>query len=323
LQSATEVNPAILEGWGVRPADWQLGVGIQHEIVPRVSVEFTYNRRAFKNFTVTDNRAVGPNDYTAFTFTAPTDSRLGDFSGRTITSYDINPDKFGQVDNYETLETDFGPARTQYWHGVDVNVQARLQNGLVFQGGTNTGRGVQQACETLAKVDTPDTYQLGCDYTEPWQTQFRGLISYVIPVIDVQLSTSMRFTPNQQGIGGNTSGTSGADLNANYNVSNAQALAGGLGRMFSGTSTLTQTRTKNLTTPGQDSIYGPRIKNVDLRIAKILNFANTRTQIGFDLYNLFNANTALQFNQTFGTQWLAPNQIMFPRFVRFNVTVDF
>ena len=30
----TVVNPAILEGWGVRPADWQVGVSVQHAAAP-------------------------------------------------------------------------------------------------------------------------------------------------------------------------------------------------------------------------------------------------------------------------------------------------
>ena len=62
--SVTTVNPAILEGWGSRPSDWQFGVSMQHEILPRTSVEVGYHRRWFQGFTVTDNRAIGPNDYT-------------------------------------------------------------------------------------------------------------------------------------------------------------------------------------------------------------------------------------------------------------------
>jgi hypothetical protein len=45
--------------------------------------------------------------------------------------------------------------------------------------------------------------------------------------------------------------------------------------------------------------------------------------VGFDLYNLFNANPGLTFNQTFGPAWLRPTSILQPRFVRFNATVDF
>ena len=43
--------------------------------------------------------------------------------------------------NYMTSETDYGDARTSYWHGVDFTATARLANGLTLQGGTSTGRG--------------------------------------------------------------------------------------------------------------------------------------------------------------------------------------
>ncbi len=33
---AAPINPAILDGWGVRPSDWQFGASVQHEILPRV-----------------------------------------------------------------------------------------------------------------------------------------------------------------------------------------------------------------------------------------------------------------------------------------------
>ena len=35
--------------------------------------------------------------------------------------------------NYVTFETDFGPERTSYWHGVDFALNARLRQGLTFQ----------------------------------------------------------------------------------------------------------------------------------------------------------------------------------------------
>ena len=63
-----------------------------------------------------------------------------------------------------------------------------------------------------------------------------------------------------------------------------------------------------------------------MRFAKVLKFNRTRTNIGIDLYNLFNSNTGTAFNQTFGTDgstWLRPTTVLNPRFVRFNVTFDF
>ena len=47
------------EGWGKRNWDWQFSAGVQHELVPRVSVDVSYSRRRWGNFFVTQNRALG------------------------------------------------------------------------------------------------------------------------------------------------------------------------------------------------------------------------------------------------------------------------
>ena len=71
--SATRSIPHILSGWGVRPSDWQIGVSVQHEVLPRVSVEVGYFIRWFQGFTVTDNLAVTAGDFDQFSVTAPAD----------------------------------------------------------------------------------------------------------------------------------------------------------------------------------------------------------------------------------------------------------
>src|SRR5207247_8477887 len=58
--TSTRVNPALLNGWGIRPTDSQWGLNLQQELAPRVSLEVGYNRRWWSNFTVTDNTLVGP-----------------------------------------------------------------------------------------------------------------------------------------------------------------------------------------------------------------------------------------------------------------------
>ena len=46
--NTTTINPAILGGWGVRPYDWQFGVSVQHELLPRPLVHevLDYHRLA-------------------------------------------------------------------------------------------------------------------------------------------------------------------------------------------------------------------------------------------------------------------------------------
>ena len=71
---------------------------------------------------------------------------------------------------------------------------------------------------------------------------------------------------------------------------------------------------------------------MDLRVAKILRFGTTRIDAGLDLINLFNTNYATTFENTYqftagntgqGGTWNNPTQVISPRFVRLNFTVDF
>jgi len=48
---------------------------------------------------------------------------------------------------------------------------------------------------------------------------------------------------------------------------------------------------------------------VDLRLAKILKFGRTRTNVGFDIYNAMNWSPVLSYNQAFSptnSLWLTP-----------------
>jgi hypothetical protein len=318
--SAAPINPAILEGWGVRPSDWQFGASVQHEILPRTSVEVGYYRRWFQGFLVTDNLASTPADYAQYTFTAPTHPSLPGGGGYSVTS--LNPrTNFSAATNYTTFASDYGD-QYQYWHGVDVNVNTRLRNGLVVQGGTSTGRGIRDSCEITAKVPeslltgVPAVWQplSSCHVTEPWLTQIRGLATYVVPKVDVQLSASFQFKPGTLGLGGNDSASNGTSVAANYVVTNAVA----------GTPLLNNQQTVNLLDPG--ALYGDYVRQVDMRVGKIMRFGRTRTLVGVDIYNLFNANPGLTYQQSFvgaGPTWDNPTTLLMPRFVRFNITTDF
>ena len=45
---------------------------------------------------------------------------------------------------------------TENWHGIDTSVNARLRNGLTVQGGTSTGRRLQDNCDVRSAL--PETY---------------------------------------------------------------------------------------------------------------------------------------------------------------------
>jgi hypothetical protein len=342
----TVINPAILEGWGVRPSDWQLGVSVQQELLPRLSVDASYNRRWFQNFFVDDNQLVSPSDYTAWTYPAPLHPGLPGGGGYPVTVYSRLTPIGAQT--LRTFETDFGDARTQYWHGVTVSINARLNNGLTFQGGTSTGRGVRDTCDTSRNLPetivgagsavSPLVQASTCSVTEPVMTSFRGLAAYTVPWIDVLVSAQFRsLNPNNIGGVGGASATNGASLNANVMVPNSPSsssyIAGQptvqelLGGRLPASALPNGVTVVNLLTNGQ--LYpDDRLNQVDMRFAKIIRFGSKRADIGVDLYNLFNTNDTTGFDSNFalsnnGATWLQPTSIVPPRFARFNVTFSF
>src|SRR6185503_19562537 len=105
-------DPDTLRGWGKRPWNWEFSTGIQHELMPRVSVGITYYRRINGGFLLTDNIENVAADFTAFPVVVPTDARL-ETSGRTQTVYDINPvllngKPFSATTNVRRYASDYG-----------------------------------------------------------------------------------------------------------------------------------------------------------------------------------------------------------------------
>jgi carboxypeptidase family protein len=326
----TRVNPDVQHGWGVRNYDWQFGVAVQQQIVPRVALDISYNRRWWGNFFFTDNLALGPQDFDQVTITAPQNPKLPNGGGQPVTFLTRNArTALGATDNYFTSASDYGDV-ISYWHGVDAQVSARLSNRLFVQLGSSGGRGVRDFCAVARKL--PELYTTAgsilanqqvasCAISEDWLTSIRGLASYTVPKIDVLVSGSLRSTPGVAPAG-NTVASNGSSLSANYNVSSA-FLQAQTGRPL--TPGLAQ-QTINLLVQGHD--FPDRLNSLDVRFGKILRLGRSRANIAIDLYNLFNSNTGTAYNQTYdpntnGDKWLFPTTVLNPRFARFNVTLDF
>ena len=134
------LDPGLLSGWGVRSGDWQWGASVQHEVLPRVAVEVGYQRRWLVNSIVIDNRTRAPEDHTEFGVNVPVDSRLPGGGGGVLGGlYNVTPTAATRLtDNYQTLASNYGEW-SQVANSVNLNVTARMRNGLMLQGGFNTG----------------------------------------------------------------------------------------------------------------------------------------------------------------------------------------
>jgi hypothetical protein len=121
-------------------------------------------------------------------------------------------------------------------------------------------------------------------------------------------------------------------LTATWQVPNSVILAS-LGHLPAGAIATGTTNLNLLPLSDANKLYVDQRRNqVDMRFAKVLRFGHTRTDVGIDLSNLLNTNYATGFNTTYvyntdnsprAAGWGTPTGIFQPRFVRFNVTVDF
>jgi hypothetical protein len=311
------LDPNLLSGWGVRSGDWQYGASVQHELLPRVAAEIGYQRRWLVNFQWVDNRARSPEEHTVFGVNVPTDPRLPNGGGGVIQGlYNATPAAAARLnDNFTTLSDDLGEY-TQSTNSVYLNVTARPRSGLVLQGGFNTADtrtdycGVRSASPAYTVVPPLPTSikptNPWCDTSTGWVTRFTGLGTYTIPKVDVLVAGTVRSDQ-------------GASLAAEWNAPNSATV--GLNRPFAGVAG--NIIPVNLVEPG--TLYGDRVNQFDMRFAKILRFGRTRTNVGFDVYNVTNSAPVLTYNQSFvpGGQWLTPNSVLQPRFVKFSAQVDF
>ena len=317
-RTTAAIDPAILNGWNMRPGDWQIGASVQQEILPRVSMELGYFRRWLTHYTTTDNVLVNNSHYTTYTLTAPSDPRLPGGGGYAISGLqNITQEGFNLgTSNNVTFADNFG-GLSQKYNGVLFNISARSANGLNFQAGINSGRTVQDGCALRAQL--PETNVFGASVNAPYcendpgfVTKYTGLGSYTVPKIDVLLGLTYRSDQ-------------GAPLRATWNapvgnVSTPGTVSAALGRPAVGVGT---TIAIDLIPPGER--WGDRVNEVDLRFAKIFRFGGTRTHVGLDIFNLLNQDAILTYNQTFapGGAWLAPQSVLTPRFFKLRAQIDF
>jgi len=310
---ATVYSRDIMEGWGVRPFNWEFSTSIQQQLLPRMSATFGFFRRINGNFWVTDNEALTRTDFTQYSATVPADPRLPNGGGGTVTGLfdpNINPAARNVVKNADQ----FGKQQQQY-NGIDLSLDARFASGVYLQGGVNTGKTMTDNCDIVD--DVPESLATGgpntlqsvnyCHVTTPFLTQYKALASYTLPWYGIRVSGTLQSLPfaTQNG------------LAANNVFNNANRVASTtLGRPF----TLAQ-QTVNLIKPG--TFYGDRLNQVDLRLTKIVNVGRGRVDLNVDFYNALNTDAVISENLAFGPAFRRPLTVIQPRFVKFMARWDF
>jgi hypothetical protein len=358
----------LMDGWGKRRNEWQFGLGVQHEVLPRMSIEVTYNRRKYGNLTDTDTVNVGcdyfqvasnagalPADACTtgwqsysdptglrdfYTLQVPADSRLPNGGNYVIRG-------LNNQSAAATLPVGSGGVvllRQQLdytWAGFDTNVVMRARGGLRLSGGTSTGRAVRNTCDT--NIDTPNVkgrvgneLHGGCIDQAPFQTNVRGNVSYTIPWIDVLASGVFTYRP-------------GIQRQANLTISNTDVVwepgdADRTGSLFFTGVANGTTATQTINLLDNNDLWGEGMRLFDLTLRKNVRFAGKRLSLGLDIYNIFNTDAALGYQNTYtafkqpdgswgpdnpatptveANDWGRITSITNPRFARFSMTFDF
>jgi hypothetical protein len=297
--NATQFGSKVNEGFGTRAYNWYGSAEIQQQLASAASVSFGYVRRWYGNFTVTDNLALTPADYDRFCVKAPLDSRLPGGGGYDVCGlYDVTIEKAGQGILNTVRASDFGK-QTEVYNGVNLNASVRYK-GIGLNGGVNIGRTVTDNCFV---IDSPQR-MLNCGTKPPLQPNSRLIMSYTVPVVDVQVSSALLVNPPPQ-------------ITASYTASAAEVI--GLGRRLAAGATATV----NVPLIAPATMYGEYAKQIDLRVAKRWRIAGQSYRTGVDVFNLFNSNTAQSQNNTFGSAWLKPTNVLLGRYAQLNAQWDF
>lgn len=299
----------VLHGWGKRESSWQGNVFLQHELWPGVAANVGYFRTWYGNFLVTDNQAVGPDDYSPYCVTAPTDARLpSDISGQRICGlYDLNPNRFGQVRNRVELASKFGD-QSEVFNGVEFGLSARFGNGAMIQGGVSSQTRTFDQCFV---VDSPQQlYQ--CRIEEPWSasTQYKVSLVYPLPW-SLQASAVYQNLPP-------------IPTSASFVATNAQ-IAPSLGRNLGscGTAATCNGTTTFELIPLGTYFTEPRSQQLDLRLSRSFQAGGIRMQPQIDVFNVFNANSVLTMTTRHGAAWQNVSAVLAPRLIKLGLQVMF
>lgn len=330
--SAFRMDPDAVTGWGTRGYNWEMMAGVQHQIAEGLSVDASYNRRWFGNQRVYQAASVTAANYDPFCVTTPADSRLPGGGNQQICGfYNIKPQFLGQdaTNILITKASNFGQVN-EYYDGVDIAMKLRLPNGVLLQGGTSTGRTIDNWCDVVdghpevrvtsryvnvsggaSSLFTQFSTQAPfCSASQPFQTQAKLSGVYPLPLGFVTSATYQTIIYPQDFYG-----AFGGILAARAFTS--AEIQPSLGRPLStGPSTTLQMIPAS-------SVYGDRMHQIDWRLTRNFNIGGGRIQPQLDIYNVFNDNAVLTMNNTYGAQWQRPTQILLGRVIKFGIQANF
>ena len=290
------------------------GVGLQHELFPRVSVAFNYFHTDLYDLPMTYNAAQSTSDYTPVQVVSPKD-------GSVITIYNVSNAARTRVLNVLTN----APNGEKSNNALEFAFNARLPGRAALFGGVSRDRTRQIACDD----PTNPNNLLYCDQTSssvPWLTNIKLAGSVPLPFgISVGASfQSYRYILS--GTGGTATPTTVPGGTSWLITPSTRYAANCLGPCTPGALvdpglTVAQFAVP-LVPPGTET--SDRIQQLDFNVGKWFNVGKgARIQPELTLFNALNSLAAYNFRSlSFGTSsYLQPSTILPPRILRLGLQV--
>jgi hypothetical protein len=310
--NAITYAPDRLTGFGARSNNWQTSVTFDQQLRHNVSLGVGYFRTVWGGFAASQNTAVDPGDFNTYCVTAPVDGRLPGGGGYPICGlYDVIGSKFGQATTVVSRAPTEGGNQSEIYNGFDVVLNIRLQHGININGGLNSGRTVFDNCGLVqgnlqfGSGSTPRTEDY-CAAVPPWSASTQIKFSGAFPLpYQFQVATTYQNLP-------------GIAYSANATFTSAQIFSS-LGRHLSAG----PNATVSIPLIAPNKVYEDRIQQVDFRFSRTFRIAGRRVEPQFDIYNALNASPILSVNNTYGSAWRTPSQILSGRLLKFGFQMTF
>jgi hypothetical protein len=324
--SVARFDPDHQTGFGVRPMNWEMSAGVQQELTPGVALTALLTRRIFGNFPLWENLEQPASAWDEFCVTAPVDSRLPDGGGYQLCGIrDLKPEFVGREDWLGTRANAGYGKQQEHFTGIDVDLNARLR-GVLLTSGMSAGKLMKDNCAIVKSAPSSIGKEAGnqglaggtgnpastfCHTEGPFLTQFKVSGAYTLPWQEIQISGAFKDLY-------------GPEILADATFTNAQ-VAPSLGRSLSQGSNVSVP----LVAPG--TLYGERMRQFDVRLAKTVRIGRTRLQGQFDIYNALNANPVRLYTGTYGatsgpatgSAYLIPSLILPARLFKVGMQLTF
>ncbi|HEY7171434.1 MAG TPA: carboxypeptidase regulatory-like domain-containing protein [Vicinamibacterales bacterium] len=277
-----------------RAYNWEYTASVQHQLLPRLALNFAWYRRTFGDVEGQFNTLVNPaTDFTPVATTNP-------LTGQPMTIFNLNPNKLGQVDNVDRTSD----INSTSYNGFETSFSARLPRGGAALGGWTMERTLTVTCDASnpnsfiycdptgslyqelgasGQVPYRHEFKLAGNYPMPWGTQASvSFLSFAGTAVQPVWAVPATVFPNGQ-------------------------------------------RTQPVTVPlvPRATQFLPRWNQLDVAGKKEFRVRNLGVLGQVDVFNVLNSNVVLGEIQTFGPTLYKPTSILQGRLLRLSASIRF